>query len=144
MSLFFGLCDWNKNGKLTDSFLILTLMASEIKVSLWTMAQPQCTSATDQVFKESWPKSQLNEKNLISPALKPGTWPSPPCRAWKTGWILVTYMINGVRVIFTYFQHSLWSMGSLCPPPYSWVSERARLEHNMALDFMSLEWLWHK
>lgn len=41
------------------------------------MAQPQCTSATDQVFKESWPKSQLNEKNLISRALKPGTRPSP-------------------------------------------------------------------
>lgn len=97
--LILRFCDWNKNGKLTDSFLISTL----IKVSLWTVAQPQCTSVTDQVFKESWPKSPLNEKNLISPALKPGARPAPPKRSVKTGRTLATCMINGVEVIFTRF-----------------------------------------
>ncbi len=60
-------------------------MASKRKVSLWTKAQAQCTSVTDQIFKETSQKSQLNEKKLISPALKPTESP-PTSQADRENW----------------------------------------------------------
>ncbi len=146
--LILGLCDWNKNARLTASFPISTLIASKRKVSLWTKAQAQCTSVTDQIFKETLQKSQLNEKKLISPALKPTESPPTSQENRETGRTLATWMINGVRVIFDksfsysyYLGHSL--INTLTALVVHFISREMLFQSSRSRDIIWAALRWH-
>lgn len=151
--LILGLCDWNKNVRLTDSFPISTLMASKRKVSLWTKAQAQCTSVTDQIFKETSQKSQLNEKKLISPALKPTE--SPPYfssrpwkldEPWRPGWLMalglfLTIFFFHIRTRIRTLGHSL--INTLTALVVHFISREMLFQSSRSRDIIWAALRWH-